>query len=344
MTTTLYPSELETIELETIGLETIVEESKGVEISPTELRKRIADIASEALNLKSGFKLMSEYTNSELSVADVSDKFQQLLDKYEALKKWDKKLGITPELIASASPKQYDNYLALGTMDHDFGHPAAIINNIPLFMGLDVEEKAENILQNNTDKFFCSYENLRLGLGVIGYLATGDKQFISYIPRNSITKMIESTQPSMDGTVNDQNLNAPDSPETVASTEYFTFLQLVRNAFKFARIDGYNTQTDISLISLDHTSQFKVTDRGSGIHPDILPTIFGKYTNGEGTGLGLQFVNRILDLHSGYATVTTTQPQGNTFSYDTLDKQLKVIDTQPQGTTFELNFPPRHQN
>ncbi len=58
----------------------------------------------------------------------------------------------------------------------------------------------------------------------------------------------------------------------------------------------------------------KITDSGSGIPAEIKDKIFTPFfttkPTGEGTGLGLDIVNKIIDKHQG--TIEVTSEPGNT--------------------------------
>jgi signal transduction histidine kinase len=64
-----------------------------------------------------------------------------------------------------------------------------------------------------------------------------------------------------------------------------------------------------------------IADTGGGIDPDALPHIFERFyrapgdTSGEGMGLGLAIVQRILELHGRDIAVESTPGTGTRFAF-----------------------------
>ena len=63
--------------------------------------------------------------------------------------------------------------------------------------------------------------------------------------------------------------------------------------------------------------QFAVQDNGRGIEAERLPSIFGRFTggSGDGTGLGLALVRRLVETLGGQISVESRLGQGTTFSF-----------------------------
>jgi len=65
---------------------------------------------------------------------------------------------------------------------------------------------------------------------------------------------------------------------------------------------------------------FEISDTGPGIPPDILPRIFEPYfttkKEGQGTGLGLSLVYRIIENHNGQIQAKSTVGEGTTFTIE----------------------------
>ena len=80
----------------------------------------------------------------------------------------------------------------------------------------------------------------------------------------------------------------------------------------------------------DGTSTFFVRDNGLGIEPDQLESIFTLFERGsnpgEGTGIGLALVRRIVEGHDGQVWAESEGPgRGSTF-YFTLPQAANLAD------------------
>ena len=95
-------------------------------------------------------------------------------------------------------------------------------------------------------------------------------------------------------------------------------LNLGDNAVKFSPGAG---RVDIRLDTSDTSVTLQVRDRGVGIPPRELPRIFERFYRGShastvarGTGLGLAIAKRIVELHHGTITASSTQGEGTTLT------------------------------
>ena len=102
---------------------------------------------------------------------------------------------------------------------------------------------------------------------------------------------------------------------------------LINNAIKFTPKGGR-----VSVICQNLFKEFEVivTDTGVGIPQKDIPYIFEKFyrvsrpgTEIAGTGLGLVFVKRIIDLHKGLITVQSEEKKGTSFIIK-LPKSIKI--------------------
>jgi two-component system phosphate regulon sensor histidine kinase PhoR len=96
------------------------------------------------------------------------------------------------------------------------------------------------------------------------------------------------------------------------------FSNLIDNALKFSK---ENPEIKISITKNNHSVKIEVTDNGIGIAEKDLQHIFEKFyrsdyykkSNIQGFGLGLSFVNKIVQLHKGTIKAESKLDLGTTF-------------------------------
>ena len=190
--------------------------------------------------------------------------------------------------------------------------------------------------------YFLTYENLRIGLNAIAYLATGDNRFSVEVATRNVPELLQGMDSGKLRCTYDVN-----RVQKISSEQFLAMHQLVKNAkrkvygAKEASLSPESVKDNLEVKLKESDSQLVLTvkDYGTGISADILPRIFGTYTEG-GIGIGLQFVKRILDLKRGYAEVISTQPGKATFEYGTrANSSIKLAENLPQETSFALYFP-----
>ncbi|MGZ5000334.1 MAG: hybrid sensor histidine kinase/response regulator [Methylomonas sp.] len=88
------------------------------------------------------------------------------------------------------------------------------------------------------------------------------------------------------------------------------FLNLLDNASKYS-LAGCRIEVDVQLF--DEEVEIQVRDNGTGISPELLPTIFDLFQQGArtldrsqgGLGIGLTLVKRIVELHDGQISASS---------------------------------------
>lgn len=90
------------------------------------------------------------------------------------------------------------------------------------------------------------------------------------------------------------------------------FLNLVTNA---AQASKPGDPVTVRTRELDGNAEISVIDRGCGIPPDKIETIFNPFvtTKRDGVGLGLPIVQKIVDGHGGKMSVESEPGKGSTF-------------------------------
>lgn len=110
---------------------------------------------------------------------------------------------------------------------------------------------------------------------------------------------------------------------------------LLNNAFKHTKRDD---QITINYRVHEHLLTVDIIDTGYGIAPEDLPHIFehfyqGKHKEGaniNGTGIGLTFTQKLVDIHKGTIHVTSVLNAGSTFTFS-----LPIVVETPTEETIE---------
>ena len=111
---------------------------------------------------------------------------------------------------------------------------------------------------------------------------------------------------------------SPDIPEVTFDGELLerALLNLVTNAAQAsARGSVVTVKTRMAETSTGPSVEIAIIDRGSGIDPKHLESIFNPFftTKSEGVGLGLAIVSKIIDEHGGQIAVESTPGEGSVF-------------------------------
>ena len=101
-------------------------------------------------------------------------------------------------------------------------------------------------------------------------------------------------------------------------TSRMVFENLVDNASKYSE---ENTTITITVAVYEKSVTVNVTDEGVGISDEDMSKLFEKFsrihnplsTQAGGSGLGLYWVKKIVDLHGGGIEVTSTPDKGTSF-------------------------------
>ena len=136
--------------------------------------------------------------------------------------------------------------------------------------------------------------------------------------------VVESMRPLAEGKQVVLEARVPqDVPGVFADADKLTqvLLNLVSNAIKYTGAPGRVTMAVEEQVN---EIQFSVSDTGVGIAAEDFPKLFEKFqqfrrvpgaSGAKGTGLGLAISKRLVELHGGRISATSTEGHGSTFQF-----------------------------
>ncbi len=207
----------------------------------------------------------------------------------------------------------------LGTLAAGIAHE---MNN-PLYtiMGFTealLDEKDPVKIQKYAEKILGRSRHMAsVILNLSGYSRTNDKDVVQSVALNDMMDAaIEMAL--LDSYSDDVELlkEYSDLPMINAKPEEIqqVFLNIVRNAVQ--AMDGKGRITIATCAESDHI-EIIIADNGPGIPPDYVSKIFDPFfttkEQGEGTGLGLNIVYRIIEKYGGHIEVDSKPGMGTTF-------------------------------
>jgi signal transduction histidine kinase len=110
---------------------------------------------------------------------------------------------------------------------------------------------------------------------------------------------------------------APTEIEADADMLHQAWLNLVQNAIKYTPDGG---RVRVTMRTLPDRVRVEVVDTGIGVAASDLPRVFERFfradkaRSGEGNGLGLSLVKRVVELHGGEVGASSRPGVGSTFS------------------------------
>ena len=120
-------------------------------------------------------------------------------------------------------------------------------------------------------------------------------------------------------------------------------INLISNAIKFTSIGGIWIEVSETARVKDEVKiRFSVKDSGIGIEPSKIGLVFERFTQAEdyttriygGTGLGLNIVKSLIDLHGGQLTVDSTPGKGSEFAFEIVFPVAESLEEALAGSHF----------
>ncbi len=289
----------------------------------------VTDVARQVIEDRDFALRAKKTTDDEIGV--LVDSFNAMLSEVgqmtEALEKTNQRLRKETEERRAAeaalrlADQRKDEFLA--TLAHELRNPLApMVNGLTLLNGPDrnAARRAEEIIRRQLTHLVRLVDDL-LDVSRItrGKLAVNAETVeLSGI----VGSAVDTVQPIVDSRHHELAVHLPKQPiylnvDPVRMSQVLS--NLLNNAAKYTEPGGH---IDVSAEIEDGTLRLTVTDDGTGIDGDVLPTIFEMFTQGDssverrqgGLGVGLALSKRLVELQGGNIEVRSPGPGlGTTF-------------------------------
>ena len=218
------------------------------------------------------------------------------------------------EIAQKDADRQKNEFLAM--LGHELRNPLTPISNIAQTLGtLSLNgatiAKVSEMLNRNVIHITHLVDDLLDVSRITRGLVTIDRHPIEL--GKLLKDTVESVQSFFNVKQQTLKLHLPAQPvylngDPVRLTQVFS--NLLTNANKFT---GEGGRIDLRVNQEGQSVVVRVQDNGIGIEPQLLPHIFGLFTQGEqglarsggGLGLGLTLVKNLVDMHGGHVTANS---------------------------------------
>ncbi len=245
----------------------------------------------------------------------ILDEKGSLLSVIEYMKDITEEQRLQEQLIQS------EKLAGIGILASGVAHE--INNPLSGIIGMaEVALEEEDVAKNKdylTDILNCGERISEIVKGLRSYSRAAKKEELGLVDLHEVLeeslKMVclASKKTSVDVTKNFQSI---DKIEANRGEVQQVFTNLITNAFQ--AMNGRNGRLTLSTRSLRDSVEVKVSDQGMGIPQKYLSQIFDPFFTtknpGEGTGLGLNIVYRIVTKYAGTIDVESKEEAGTTFT------------------------------
>ena len=238
---------------------------------------------------------------------------------------------------AEEASRLKDEFLAV--VSHELRSPLNAITgwaSLLLMRQLDEQTKhaIETILRNAQTQTQLIADLLDVSRIVTGQLRLNVRSF-KIIP--VIEAAIEVVRPAADAkSIRIETILDPSSGPIAGDPDRMQqiFWNLLSNAVKFTPKDG---RIQVRLQRVDSHVEVVVSDTGKGVDPKLLPYIFERFRQGDGSttrehgglGLGLAIVRHLVELHGGVVNAYSEGPGRGTEFILQLPIMVSARTTQP---------------
>jgi signal transduction histidine kinase len=225
----------------------------------------------------------------------------------------DEKRRMQESLLASQKLEDWSRMSAV--VAHEIANPLEAVHNL-LYLIRTQEGVSPNIVKLATTADEEASRVLTISRGTLSFFRQSSEPEATDLlaAAESVRLVLEST---LDKKKIDLRIQSSGDVvvDAFAGETRQVILNLVRNACDAS--NNPNSNVIVRLTGQDDCVEIVVEDHGTGIPPDILPTVFnfGKSTKGEsGNGMGLWTVQHILDRHHATIDVQSTLGEGTIFT------------------------------
>jgi PAS domain S-box-containing protein len=260
-------------------------------------------------------KLSEDNTTLQIFSYPILDEKGNLVSVIEYMKDITEEQRLQEQLIQSE--KLVGVGILASGMAHEINNPlSGIIGMAEIALEEEDLSKQRSYL---TDIIHCSERISEIVRGLKSYSRAAKKGELSLVDLNEVLeeslKMVHlAIKPASVEVIKKFQSNEKIQANTGEIQQVFT--NLITNAFQ--AMDGKGGELILSTRSLRDSVEVRVSDNGSGIPQKYLSQIFDPFFTtkkpGEGTGLGLNIVYRIITKYEGTIDVESKDQVGTTFT------------------------------
>jgi PAS domain S-box-containing protein len=215
-----------------------------------------------------------------------------------------------------------DEFLAM--LSHELRNPLAPILTALQVLGLQKDENPQQLQARGViERQVGQMVRLINDLMEISRITTGkvrlDQKTVSI--NEVVVRAIETTQSLVDERRHKLTVSLPLRPVWLhadADRMEQVLINLITNAAKYTNMGGHIWLT---IQQIGDAMELRVRDSGIGISPELLPRVFDLFSQEDqslgrshgGLGIGLNLVQRLVELHGGNITVDSVLGQGSEF-------------------------------
>jgi signal transduction histidine kinase len=218
------------------------------------------------------------------------------------------------------------------TVSHDLKSPLVTIKGFLGMLKSDIKENRHERAQKDMERIAEATEKMGTLLAELLELSRIGR-IINMLEEIDLSRLIQDTLEALDGRIRERTITvtvSPDLPIVYADRNRLREVleNLIDNAAKYM---GNQPTPHIEIGKRENGTEpiIYIKDNGIGIEPKFHTKIFGLFeklsAHGEGTGIGLALVKRIIETHGGKIWVESNGlGKGSTFCFTLPNKRIQL--------------------